>query len=209
MKKLLTIAAATLAMGFTSANAVLLDFVAEAAGNERGVASGTSFASPNFGGLTLQFDADNPARFPYFDDLAAGRPGGLGLCKALEPNGDECDDSSDDNITAGEGVTITLPEPLDITSLSFTDRQHNDLNNSALDLIIQINGGLAMQMSFAQAVLNAASGVWTDVTTIRFAAVQTDFYVNSMGVVPLPGALPLLLSGIAGLGFASRRRKKA
>jgi len=36
--------------------------------------------------------------------------------------------------------------------------------------------------------------------------------VNSFSannVIPVPGALPLLISGLAGLGFAARRKKAA
>lgn len=44
---------------------------------------------------------------------------------------------------------------------------------------------------------------------INFMGISGAFENINLSEVPVPGALPLLLSGIAGLGFASRRRKKA
>ncbi len=214
MTRLLTIASALIFAGAFSipAHATVIDFAAEAAGNERGVTSGTSFASPNFGGLTLQFDADNPARFPYFDDISSGLPAGLGLCKQLSGAAPApCANTADDNITSGEGVTVSfLSGPFNVLTLSFRDEFHNSLDaDNVGQLAIEINGGGAVTYTFMGAIAAAAAGSFLSVNSIRFAFVDTQFYVNSISDVPIPGALPLLLSGLAGLGFASRRRKKA
>jgi len=213
MRKPVSLLFATLAASLAAfaANAAPIDFVAEAAGNERGVTSGTSFSSVNFGGLTLQFDSDNPDYFPYFDDLANGLPAGLGLCKALSSGpGSICADTSDDDITMGEGVTVSfLDGPFDVRALSFNDTAHNNLNaNDVAQLIISINGGADLLFTFAGAIAAAQSGAFLGVDKIRFAYADTRFYIESISDAPIPAALPLLLSGLAGLFLASRRRPR-
>ena len=206
MKKFLTFAAATCAASFisVSAHATTVDFVEEAAGNERGVESG---AILDIGGISIQLNSNFN---PYFDDvLPSGAPGGLGVCQVLD--GNECDPSDDDNITVGEYVELVfLDGALDLTSLSFNDGDHNSLDaDNVSQVSIIINDGAAMILTFADAVQMAAAGTFEGVSSIRFDFVDTDFYIDSLSSVPIPGAIPLLLSGIAGLGFASRKKKKA
>ena len=210
MKKLLTFAAATLAASFVSvaANAATLDFVAEAAGNERGVASGTVV---NVGGVNVQLNSNFS---PYFDDLSGGRPGGLGVCRVLDVN-DQCDPAGDDSTDGDMGVNewsevVFVDGPFDIKGFSFHDGMHINLNNDNVgQILVTVNGGAAQLLTFAQVVAAAAADQFLNVTSIRFDYVDTEFYISAIvGDVPIPGAIPLLLSGLAGLGFASRRKKK-
>lgn len=189
------------------ANAAFVNFVAEAAGNERGVADGTVVVMD---GLAISFSAGPAgADFAYFDDLFEGRAAGLGVCKTLEgaPPA-ECDDTTDDNIRAGEAVKLTFAGPLNLSGFSFSDSDHYDLNSSANTLLL--NG---VEFTFADVVnLTAAVvAVVTGVSSIEFAyggSNATEYYVNWFTAeIPLPAAAPLLLAGIAGLSFASRRRK--
>lgn len=202
MKKVLTFAAAAIAASFVSvsAQASIIDFVAEAAGNERGVASGTQ-VTINGNVITL-----NSNFSPYFDDLSAGRPAGLGVCRVLDA-GAQCDPSDDDSID-GEGgiaeyVEVVFDSPFSINGLSFYDSDHVSIDDSAGQLLI--NG---MLTTFADAVAAAANGDFAGLESIRFTYVNTDFYIGSISDVPIPGAIPLLLSGLAGLGFAGRKKKK-
>ena len=67
MKYLLAALTAGLLAAPVGASATYLDFVAEAAGNERGVADGTTI---NFGGLDVTFSSLSAGSFyAYFDDL--------------------------------------------------------------------------------------------------------------------------------------------
>ncbi|NNE41750.1 MAG: VPLPA-CTERM sorting domain-containing protein [Marinicaulis sp.] len=67
-----------------------------------------------------------------------------------------------------------------------------------------------MQYTFAEAVGLVMMGV----ALLRFAfnepGIGVQFYVNSFeaDVAPLPAAVPLLLAALAGLGFASRKKKR-
>ncbi|WP_425408949.1 VPLPA-CTERM sorting domain-containing protein [Hyphococcus sp.] len=213
MKNFLAAIAASAAALTGSAHAVFLDFVAEAAGNERGVADGTVI---NFGGLDVTFSSLSAGVFyAYFDDLSSGKPAGLGVCEVLVAGpGSECANTGDDNIRSGEAVTLTFSETVTVSDFSFTDALHNDLNsNDTNTLLIAFNDpNVFQQFTFAEAVALVMSGV----DLIRFAFDDAgsglQFYVNGFeatSAVPLPAAAPLLLAGIAGLGFASRRRKKA
>ncbi|MEM9494428.1 MAG: VPLPA-CTERM sorting domain-containing protein [Pseudomonadota bacterium] len=84
------------------------------------------------------------------------------------------------------------------------------------DVLISIDGGLAQSFSefLANGILGDGSGnplTLVGTTFEFFASVDPGGYSIeqfSVSQVPVPAALPLLISGLAGLGFASRRRKK-
>ena len=203
MKLTLSTLAAVLMAG--SLQAATLDFVAEAAGNERGVEDGTII---NFEGHDVEFSATDG--FAYFDDLSGGLPAGLGVCGELTDS-DQCTPSSDDNITTGETVTLDFFDTYTISGLIFYDASHVSLNTNIVDtLLIAINGGDAMQYTFAE----AASAVFYDVASMMFGfdegeETANQFYVGgAVATVPLPAAGWLLIGGLGGLA-AMKRRKKA
>jgi hypothetical protein len=208
MRKLI---AACIAGGLAAsgaANAAVLDFVAEAAISERGVDDGTVIVMD---GLAVTFSASGPGGgFAYFDDLFNGLPAGLGVCETLAgPAPAPCGPGADDNINAGESVTLTFGETVTLSAFSFSGEEHVSLNASLATLLV--NG---MSFTFADvfnltpAVAAAVAGL-TSITFAYGGAAPAEFYVNGFTAspVPLPGAAPLLLAGLAGLGFAGGRKK--
>ena len=210
MKRVLGLAAAIAAMGFASANAAFVSFANDADTNgERAAPSPLTI-----NGVTMNLAATfagppQVTAFAYLDANGGEGPAGLGVCKALL-NGD-CNPSSDDNITSGESVVVSFVNgPYTISGLSFTNESHDPISATET-LELNVNNGGWVAMTFAQAI----AGAWNDVVSIGFrfgGANAGQFYVNGFdatNAIPIPGALPLLLSGLAGLGFAARRKKAA
>ncbi len=215
MKKLLTFAAASLAAGTLSMAAhasTIIDFAAYADGNEGGVTSGTSL---NIAGANLTFKSNFN---PYFDDVSGGKPAGLGVCRALSNTGD-CVDSGDDSVDGdfdvNEHIIVLFDDgPFNVFQLSFRDGRHNLLDNNDVALVtwgvFDAIGGLITTgtASFSDVIGMAAVGFFANVHGIGFEFADTEFYVENVSDVPAPAALPLLISGLAGLGFAVRQKRR-
>ena len=212
-------------MAFASANAALVDFANEADTNgERGLTSGDQITVDGrnmqlyaWQGLDINqpFDAS-----PYLD---AGNAG-LGACKVLTAT-DQCNPGNDDNVTLGEAIRVdfynaafTDLEAVHIGGLVFRDAGHNLLgtpgNDGDVRIITYNNGGivgdLTTTFSAFIAMANSLNPMFLTIDSIRFEFVNRQFYVSAMDVsdVPIPGALPLLLSGIAGPWGLLHARKK-
>lgn len=205
--------AAVLATVFASgpASAAVIDFVAEVlATGEHGVADGSVLNTSRMGNLNLQFKAGIGGErrdFAYFNAATPnGAPAGLGVCTRLD-SAAQCNPSSDDTISAREWVEIGfLSGPFNVRALSFNGAGNLSLNNSSG--LIKIGTSLGSVLSeFIMSFAEASTYAFGLVDRIRFEFVNTEFVVAKISDVPLPGALPLLLSGLAGLGFAARRKK--
>jgi len=179
-----------------------------------------------WGSFTNSSGSDGPF-FAYFDDLSGGKPGGLGVCRELNgaagtvAPGAECKDAGDDSVDGDDGLNEVIAVffsdgPFELRGLSFRDGQHNDINNSLGLVEYGINGagigggsGVGGTTTFADLVARAIAGEFAGATSMVFGYVDTEFYIESISDVPIPGAIPLLLSGLAGLGFAARKKKAA
>ena len=216
MKRVFALAAATIALTAAApAFATTIDFVAQAqSGGQKFVDDGGVLNTSALGNLNLRFAGGTGGAgsdFAYFNYY--GSEGGLGTCTTLDRAG-LCTPFHDDSVSPGEFVRVEFVDaPFNIGALSFStemDGAHGavDAANS-LDLVTittSLNNIVSVvTLTFAQ----ASTTVFGLADWIQFDFVNREFWVSSISDVPVPGALPLLLSGLAGLGFASRRKKQA
>lgn len=214
MNKVLAMAAALLLAGAGAANATTINFVAEAnAGGERGVSDGTILNTAALGGLNLRFSGgqSGPAfDFAYFNQADGTRLGGLGTCTTLDRMM-QCVNFKDDTVAHAENVRVDFVDgPFEIKRLSFNGR-FESLNGSPL--LLKITTSLAgivseLVLSFADANSRNFGFVdWIQFEFVRGQGNAAKFFVTQISDIPLPGALPLLLCGLAGLSFKVRRRR--
>jgi hypothetical protein len=223
MKKYLAGLAAAALVSVGAAGATTINFAGEANVNgERGVADGTVLNTAQLGGLNLRFSGGRGGdafEFAYLNAFEAPAPGfkgrqaGLGTCTSLDRMM-QCVPSGDDTVDHGEFVRVDFVDgPFEIVRMSFNNR-FDSLNDSPL--LVKITTSLMgvvsmMTLSFADATTHNFGFVdWIQWDFLRDQGVNAKFFVSLISnEIPVPGALPLLLSGLAGLGFAASRRRAA
>jgi len=214
--RLLAVAGAILSVSAFSATAATLDFVAEAAGNERGVADNTIIDNANMSNLAITFSA-NGGNFAYFDDLSGGRPAGLGVCPTLTGS-NQCTPSSDDNIKAGEEVFLKVEQDAGsgflagiLNTATFYDHEHKQ--NFSGDFDYSLDGGTSWITAALSGGFNFGGAAYTAAGIgFRFTPnTGQQFYVGNLDLtpsqVPIPAGGLLLLTGFGGLIAMKRRRK--
>jgi hypothetical protein len=224
-------------IGANAASAATYNFESTSV-TESGVADGTVIDTGAIDGLQLAglagYDFDNVAdtitgkgNFAYLDGPSGRLAGGLGVCSVLN-GGDQCNPSSDDNVTVGEAVGINFGTG-NLTSVIFRGTTIGGTNSHQLladgsTFLFSLNG-----LDFKQGTVGAG-GVWDATggaglalingTGIFFAVDNYEFYIASAeynggppdggpNPVPLPAGGLLLLTALGGLGVARKRAKKS
>ncbi len=223
MKSFLGLAAAAF-LSVGSAGAVTINFAQEASsGGERGISDGGVPNTSLMGNLNLRFsagrgnEATDKAYLNAFEASYRGgvknRQAGLGVCTRVDA-ANLCSDPLDDTISHGEFVRIDFVDsPFEIAGMSFNGRFGSlDASSLLVKITSSLGGAVSMvTVSFAEAASRNFGLVdWIQWDFVRGQDANAKFFVASIAsAVPVPGALTLLLSGIAGLGFAIRRRRSA
>ena len=215
MKKLITTAAAAIALAGASASATVLDFAnyADTFG-ERGTAQGETLT---VGGVDVRLFAVDDTLMEFIDAnpyLDAGNAG-LGMCSTGLTSAEQCVVPGDDNVTSGEGVAITFEDSnFDVNGLTFRGANHALLGQGAMVTIgtIASDGTRDIRTdSIGAFVALAAAGdaFFSNIRGIGFGFAGDQFYLSQMDVdaVPVPAAGLLFLTGAAGLAFKRSRAK--
>lgn len=227
MKSLFSAIAASAAM-FGAAHAVVIDFEGLSAGtivdNEFSPLVTFSTVSGGSNNHAVVFDSNNPTGndsdlgAPFSDGAGAGGPlmPGKILIVSDDKSGISCDANTctpPDDEAAGGSITMAFSQEVTFNGLnifdvsdggaSFTARFY-DLSDALITSISSANGiGDNEYQAFTNLGIN---GVFKAVLQFRGSGAVDDL---DFSVVPVPGALILMLSGLGLGGFVSRKRKKA
>ncbi|MFO1037776.1 MAG: VPLPA-CTERM sorting domain-containing protein [Geminicoccaceae bacterium] len=138
---------------------------------------------------------------PYYDLTgAAGNRTGLGVADSGTNGGD------DEQIDQGEVLKFVFSPVVSVLTGTFYDRDHGLFTGNIL-----LNG---VSTAVANGVLTFAALSGGEVTfghvgTAQDPMTQNDYYVGQITTTPLPGAVLLFGSALAGLGVARRRKAQA
>ncbi len=142
-------------------------------------------------------------------------PGNSGLGAFSEDNSDDDQTQFD----AGEAIEFIFDQEYTLTNVEFNAGGDVDCTDFASggegpcgEILIEIFDVSDMLISSTVLDITNIDVLAVLGTGARFvltALTPGAGFVVAQFTIPVPGALPLLLSGIAGLGFAARRRKKA
>lgn len=146
----------------------------------------------------------------YFDKGSAG----LGVCSGF--SGSQCSPSNDDNVGAiggsgnvGDGsietLVLTFSQEVSLDEIIFAGEGHGDFNGS-----VKVNGNPETPLSNAL-MLGLVGTIFEFEYIPQLSGVGNEFYIESVTVsaVPLPAALPLFLSMLAGMGALRWWRNKS
>ena len=188
---------------------ITFDFVAEAAGNERG-AEILTFSN---GGLTLDVTGDatndepidDKIEFTYLDDADQSDepgPGGLGVAKDINQNL-RSDPRSDDNVSEGETLTLLFSERVTIVRIEFNDHGRLFIPPERVDIAAD---GVFASYPLMNVFLTPLTGTRFDFRYPDLNGAQ--FYLGAV-VVPEPASIvPFGLGALALLRAARRYRTK-
>ena len=150
----------------------------------------------------------NPAA--TVQDAPSGGPAGLGVYHLITyppQGGPLVSDTSDDNVSLGETLTLTFNQMVSFSNILFRNGDHGTTFSGNFGL--SIDGGPMVNYALTSNFSMPLSG-----QTFAFTGLgnpeNTKFYLNTLTVTPVPEpeTYVLMMAGLGMLGALARRRNK-